>query len=335
MANTASAVSKMPVEMWREIFHLCLGTEYVDIRGWLRTYEFLRGKVTEITDANQIRAGIRGTLSLVCRRWRDVLADMDDNMVVAGPDGAAIWPPGRRMEHAKHAVYVSNTSYYLWKHGEPWWGVNGGNLGSSYTMNIDQLDAPIIQLIGVNLEATAVERCLDPRGGNIKALSVMFGIDRTTAFSFRALTHPRLQHLVALSFETRYPLKISEPFSLPSVRCLFVKLRWYYGLDREQDTLSKLTFPKLSAFELTPKGVEMEGLKTDVEGFLLTHAETIEEVVLREGFCLSETFDVDKSLGRLWRYERHPSTSNIFRDWDWLDLYCEPLWPLEEWEPWE
>ncbi|CCA77433.1 hypothetical protein PIIN_11410 [Serendipita indica DSM 11827] len=169
------------------------------------------------------------------------------------------------MEHAKHAVYVSNTSYYLWKHGEPWWGVNGGNLGSSYTMNIDQLDAPIIQLIGVNLEATAVERCLDPRGGNIKALSVMFGIDRTTAFSFRALTHPRLQHLVALSFETRYPLKISEPFSLPSVRCLFVKLGRYYGLDREQDTLSKLTFPKLSAF------------------------------------------DVEKSLGRLRRYQLYPA----------------------------
>lgn len=307
----------MPVEMWRDIFHLCLGLAQVDTQGWLLAYDFLRVETTQITRAYQIKEQIRAKLSLVCRLWRDILAEMDDGIVVSGPDGP-VWPPNRSIEQAKHVIYSDNFSYYLMRLGKQPWAFGGTR--TRFTVTVDQLNGAIVQLEGVEIATADLSPFPHAPTVNIKALYLP-----NMENSVQVLLHPRFQHLVALNFHARYPFNVSDPLSLPSLRCLVLKLWTNYKADL-RGTFSNWTFPNLSAFELNPGAAYTERMRADVEGFLLVHAETLEEVVFKDGFQVSDAFDVHRSLGRLRMYTIHPRLE-IYRGYGGI------LAAVEDWPP--
>ncbi|CCA74722.1 hypothetical protein PIIN_08682 [Serendipita indica DSM 11827] len=298
MPSIASPAHRVPLEIWRTIFRICLGSELADTEpeGVLAEYQRLLASFVFITGDYRKKESIRGRLSLVCRFWRDALVDMDDMIVVTGRQ-RWIWPPGRNIDRANRVIYVTETLSILFIDDY----YRAPRSKKPYTIDPSQLHGSIVQLDGVMLGSKKVAEPSQSNDVAIKALSS----DSCERFNLQALWHTRFQNLVALKISSGYPFHAPDhlsPLSLPSLRCLLLCVASNQSEGNQNGRLCKWTFPGLVAFQLGTLDV-IPRLKDDLIHFLRVHAETIEELVFTDRVSLPP--DMDKILPRLRLYEYH------------------------------
>ena len=275
----------VPVEIWRIIFRLVLGPSLSNPhRNGYHGYKHLFTLHDKIVASYKAVERLRWGMSSVCRSWRLVLTDMDDAVVIQGPDGL-LWPPGKSIERAKLAIRVDNVNWATMVTNSPLILSTSAPIRAPSPFDPSQTAATGLRVSGntLNLLDKEVE------SPTIKLLGCR---NFSPTNDFQAIWQTAFRNLVVLQIRTSYPfhnLNPCPPLQLLQLRCLFLGLHAGPTSDRHQYMVSTWFFPCLETLRLTNLGI-IPRLADELSTFLRAHASTIREVVI--GGSIWSSFDI-------------------------------------------
>lgn len=287
-----SAISRTPVELWRDIFRQYLGPPIPDVDQAQNLQEFrdiILSSKPELLQRYRQHENLRNTLRRVCRAWKLLADQMEGSRIVVNYGDGHLWPPNSDLSKADRVHYrITNGSPY-----DPVFNYRKklGIIPRHYN------SIPVGVGFGIALPKTAIfesRHFIVPDGGEdtpdhiatVRAIRISYTSFRNLLHnnSLRALSHSAFRRLLAVSLDVEFPFCDSSSlfnFTLQELKCLILQLsfnvNYQFGThDTHHNILSTWNFPKLTMLKIS--GSFPMGSQNDVNEFFGHHGENLEEL---------------------------------------------------------
>ena len=288
------SVTKVPVEIWYQVFRLVLGPHSIPYQPSFEAQDAVfpayQNTFQQYRDRERRRAPLRRT----CGRWKDVADALDDRLAVVCPDGF-IWPPFRDPNDAKRIIYyrVSTDSecpvnQQREKATDDWRPQQQKPVTDEESATIDPRAyiAPTLDIIDCFMGISDDTPVSIPWERSPRSLNYQYYGKQPN--SLRALWNPFFHHLTSLRLRIVFPFEWTHPFEylvLQDLRYLYLELTSTRAIPEASIGTSLVTwrFPKLRTLRLDMTFLLKTGIR-EPPVLLEAHAGTLEEVELLE--CL-------------------------------------------------
>ncbi|CCA74746.1 hypothetical protein PIIN_08704 [Serendipita indica DSM 11827] len=280
MLDHNTACSKIPVEIWIEVFQYHLGPSLSNPRcsSVLDYQRSLFDKSTKILYRYRRKEQKRVILQLVSRFWKLAADQVGDRIVFVYPLGYQV-PPNYPISDAKHIhIYPDYSIDFRFPSDYPeqsrLWEYNVLHANVPVKLGRDVPFAQIVHLGRYNIVLTdPAAKPDDPLPGAVRALYWSPPSHRKWCDK---LAHKSLRSLVALHIESMWSSMEVVPLHLPILRYLYLRTRLFDGNKDGTTFLTRWNFPVLAQVYL----VYGEFSTGNIGAFLHRHSMTIEELGL-------------------------------------------------------